>query len=166
VILAAAAFLFTHRAPVQSPAAETEASAAVTPLNTGALPQEKIESPQSANPAVSPKPEAAPKQTPASPAPKKTATPANQVAGPVSGTMTWSGNLPKNSILVIEGARASIGKVEGDMFPGSPVSIEVEPGDVTIRQMPSEVNGWKQVMLYSGPYKCSSISIRWHLQNQ
>ena len=92
--------------------------------------------------------------------------PAKKPSVPTYGTITWVGNLPKNSILVIEGTHASIGTVEGDMLPAQPVLVEVEPKDITIRQMPSEENGWRQLMLYSGSAKYSSISILRQLQKK
>jgi hypothetical protein len=77
-----------------------------------------------------------------------------------SGIIAWSGSIEKNSVLVIAPPIASIGKITG-VFPGKPVSIEVEPREVVIRQMPVEANGYKQLMLYSGSNKFTSITIRW-----
>ena len=80
---------------------------------------------------------------------------------PLTGAMTWSGQLGKNSVLVIRSQTASVGSIEGDFFPGRPVSVEVQPKEVVIRQMPSGENGWQQIMLYSGKSKYESITIRW-----
>jgi serine/threonine-protein kinase len=91
--------------------------------------------------------------------PKLAAAPSKS-ASVASGTITWSGNLRKNADVVIGGQHASTGSVTGD-FPGEPVEIEVEPKEITIRQMPGAENGWKQIILYSGNQKYSSITIRW-----
>ena len=85
--------------------------------------------------------------------------------GPIqstSGVVTWSGNLEKNSILVIAEQQATIGSVAGRL-PGKPVQIEVDPKSLVIRQMPSEINRWNQIILYSGNQKYSAITIRWKL---
>ena len=79
---------------------------------------------------------------------------------PESGIITWAGKLEKNAILVIAPPIASVGEITGE-FPGKPVSIEVDPPDVTIRQMPVADNGYKQLMLYSGLNRYTSITIRW-----
>jgi len=81
---------------------------------------------------------------------------------PESGTITWSGNLEKNSILVLAEQTATIGSMEGRL-PGQPVHIEVEPKDLLVRQHPGESNRWSQIILYSGNRKYSSITIRWKL---
>jgi serine/threonine protein kinase len=80
---------------------------------------------------------------------------------PIGGSFTWSGSLGKNALLVIDGQTASIGTVAGNFLPGKPVSIEVEPAGIAIRQQPGQANGWRQIMLYSGPAKYDSITIRW-----
>ena len=77
-----------------------------------------------------------------------------------SGIITWSGKLEKNAVLVIAPPIASVGEITGAL-PGKPVSIEVDPPDVTIRQMPSAENEYKQLMLYSGSNRYTSITIRW-----
>ena len=77
-----------------------------------------------------------------------------------SGIVTWSGKLEKNSVLVLTPPESSVGNVTG-AFPGKPVSIEVEPKEVIIRRAPDETNGYKQLMLYSGSKKFTSITIRW-----
>jgi hypothetical protein len=79
-----------------------------------------------------------------------------------SGVLTWSGELGRNSILVISGQGASIGSIVGQ-FPGKPVKVTVEPGTLVIRQLPGAANGWSQIILYSGNREYSSIDIRWNL---
>jgi serine/threonine protein kinase len=77
-----------------------------------------------------------------------------------SGTINWTGKLGKNAILVITSRNASIGSLTGEL-PGRPVSIQLEPSDLVVRQMPDKANNWKQIMLYSGSKKYTSITIRW-----
>jgi serine/threonine protein kinase len=79
---------------------------------------------------------------------------------PITGVMTWSGKLGRNSILVITAQQSNIGTVTGQL-PGRPVEIEVEPPGVVIRQMPAKTNNWNQIMLYSGSEKYNSITIHW-----
>ena len=80
--------------------------------------------------------------------------------GLLNGAITWSDRLQKNSILVIQGDKASIGSVTGQL-PGVPVEIDVNPPTLEIRQRPSPENNWKQIMLYSGNQRHTSITIRW-----
>jgi len=79
-----------------------------------------------------------------------------------AGTILWSGELDKNSILVLTKDKASIGSVKGRL-PGRPVQVEVEPKELSIRQMPDRANGWSQIVLYSGKKKYTSIKIRWSI---
>ncbi len=80
---------------------------------------------------------------------------------PTSGVLTWSGDLQKNSILIITD-KANIGSIEGKL-PGKPVRIEVEPKDLVVRRGPGDANGWNQIILYSGNRRYDSIMIRWKL---
>jgi eukaryotic-like serine/threonine-protein kinase len=77
-----------------------------------------------------------------------------------SGIITWSGQLEKNAVLVLAPPKASVGSVTGEL-PGKPVSIEVEPKEVIIRQRPNEANGYKILMLQSGSNRFTSITIYW-----
>jgi predicted Ser/Thr protein kinase len=79
-----------------------------------------------------------------------------------SGVLTWSGELERNSILVISEQGSSIGNVVGQ-FPGKPIKIAVEPKGLLVRQTPGEANRWSQIILYSGNQKYSSIAIRWSI---
>lgn len=174
VVVLAVAVFFVIKAmqkpapPVQetiAPAAatvQTDAPGITPPSETIAQPEHK-EQPAPAQIApvqsVSVKPPA-PEKT--QPKPKLTETSITQVSQE-SGILTWSGNLEKNSILVIADRNATIGQVVGKL-PGKPVNIEVEPKGLVIRQMPGEINGWNQIILYSGNQKFSSITIRWKLR--
>jgi serine/threonine-protein kinase len=81
-------------------------------------------------------------------------------AAAASGTIIWTGKLEKNSVLVITQQQASIGSIVGEL-PGKPVTIELEPGDVLVRQMPGPDNQWKQIILYSGSNRYRSITLYW-----
>jgi serine/threonine-protein kinase len=101
-------------------------------------------------------PRAEPSAAPPEPVPQPAAPPPQKAAGAV----VWSGRMQRNSVLVISEGKASFGAVEGRL-PGIPVTIEVEPSTVGIREAPGEGNGWKQLMLYSGDQRYSTITIRW-----
>jgi len=101
-------------------------------------------------------PRAEPSAAPPAPAPQPAPPPPPKAAGAV----VWSGRMQRNSVLVISEGKASFGAVEGRL-PGIPVTIEVEPSSVAIREAPGEGNGWKQLMLYSGDQRYSTITIRW-----
>jgi len=68
--------------------------------------------------------------------------------------------MQKNALLIIGESKPSFGTLEGAL-PGIPVTIEVEPSSVQVREAPGERNGWKQLMLYSGDQRYSSITVRW-----
>jgi len=80
--------------------------------------------------------------------------------GFANGSIHWSGELDKNSILVLAEEGSSIGSMTGRL-PGTPVQIEVEPKELSIRQMPGKANDWSTIMLYSGNRKYTSITIHW-----
>lgn len=94
------------------------------------------------------------------PKPKQPVTPVAQPASS-TGTISWSGSLEKNSVLVIEEG-ANIGTVTGQL-PRKPVTIEIEPKNIIIRQRPGENNHWDRIILYSGNQRYTSITIRWKL---
>jgi len=77
-----------------------------------------------------------------------------------TGTVIWTGRLDRNSVLVITQRQASVGSIVGEL-PGVPVSIELDPADLVVRQMPGPQNQWKQIILYSGPNRYRSITLYW-----
>jgi serine/threonine protein kinase len=82
---------------------------------------------------------------------------------PSSGILAWSGSLERNTILIISDT-ATVGSISGK-FPGKPIEIEIEPKGIIIRQKPGAINGWNQIILYSGNQKYSDITIRWKIIN-
>ncbi len=163
VILAVAALFFVKHAPQQPPRAELQVPVTVPTSVAEATQPEISNTVPSSSPAIEPKSGPVSKQPAAEPPVRKFVPSAGQAPGPASGFISWTGNLPKNSILVIDGPRASIGTIEGNMLPGDPVTIDVDPKEVEIRQTPTEANAWKRLMLYSGSAKYSAISIHWQL---
>jgi serine/threonine protein kinase len=91
--------------------------------------------------------------------PRPAAAPPAVPAAPASGVLRWTGRMQRNSLLIL-GEKASFGTLEGAL-PGVPVTIEVEPSSVQVREAPGERNGWKQLMLYSGDQRYSTITVRW-----
>jgi serine/threonine protein kinase len=171
VIILALATLFFIRMPQQTtppePASSSKvASTVAVPPGNPAKPVEEPRPVQAVSPEARPESRPEPPKTPDVPGKKQTPPAAKKGVSPVAGTLTWSGSFPKNSILVIDAQNASIGTVQGEPFPGKPVLIEVEPKEIVIRQMPSEANGWRQVMLYSGSAKYSEITIHWKVQTR
>lgn len=79
---------------------------------------------------------------------------------PQTGTLTWTGQLNTNTILVISEDKASFGSLNGSL-PGVPVKIEVEPASVKIRQAPSSDNDWSRIMLHNGDERLTTVTIRW-----
>jgi serine/threonine protein kinase len=108
---------------------------------------------------ITPAREASPK------APGQPVSPITRKVQVITGMITWSGQLEKNSVLVIGPDGPSIGRVTGDALPGEPVLVEVEPNDVQIRQAPNEENNWTLIILYSGKSKYSSITVRWQTKS-
>jgi hypothetical protein len=82
-------------------------------------------------------------------------------SGPLSGSIVWSGKLGKNSTLVIDGARASTGSLQGAL-PGVRIQFEVDVKNIGVLEEPKEQNGWKRLVLISHGNH-SQITIRWNV---
>lgn len=160
----------------RSPADSADSNAAETTISTTAqdnmpaapenkpavaLPSEAKPEEQKPEPAATGMPDAGGMHPDkAAPAKPRQAPAAIDQEQPESGIIAWTGKLGKNSVLVITPPEASVGSITGE-FPGKPVSIEVVPKELTIRQIPNSTNGYMQLMLYSGPSKYTSITIHW-----
>ncbi len=162
-----------HKSGAAEPALQMDAAAVGTVKPTesnraGAPQNERMESAQSNRQPIVPPPKSRPALSDeGAAAPAKTdaplPNPAQTVEDPVqitTGTILWTGNLDRNSVLVITQRRASVGSVVGEL-PGVPVSLELDPADLVVRQMPGPENQWKQIILYSGPNKYRSITLYW-----
>jgi hypothetical protein len=66
----------------------------------------------------------------------------------------------RNTILILNENGSSFGSASGT-FPGSPVTVDVEPKSIQVQSLPSAANGWKLLMLRSGKEPVESITIRW-----
>lgn len=88
--------------------------------------------------------------------------PAEVPSGPRFGKLVWSGKINRNTILTIEGNRAVLGAVEGEL-PGLPVTVEVEPREITVVEPPSAQNRWKRLILRTGQQRVTHIEITWSL---
>jgi hypothetical protein len=82
---------------------------------------------------------AAPKGAPAPPGVRPgtaPATPQNAAPyqGPTRGRLIWTGQLPRNGVVTVQGRSASTGFVNGEL-PSVPVRISVRPGDLSSNGM-------------------------------
>ena len=106
---------------------------------------------------------------PASRAPSRAASeaqtaPAPQPAyeGPSAGTLIWSGQIEKDTLVTINGDRVSLGRLTGEL-PGVPVRIELETDAFAIVEKPSPANNWKRLSLRSLKRLRSAQVIKWSL---
>jgi hypothetical protein len=81
--------------------------------------------------------------------------------GPMSGTMTWSGQVRKDSSFAIDGGRVTEGAIEGSPLPGMPVQIDMDTKDFAVEQAPSPSNGWRRLVIRSKKGKHAVLHITW-----
>jgi len=124
-----------------------------------------------------PPPPAAPERTvlpkPAPPAEAPKSTPAYR--GPASGKLIWTGFLQKNSVLSIEGRRASTGQLTGDL-PSLPVRIGAHPAELSgrgltvfssnpkyshgpVAEPPGPQNGWNRTVYRYDPVVAQDLVV-------
>lgn len=158
-----------HVASVQTAATPAVTATPLAPANQPPSAPRSMPGPESGQPSAAATkpapaekviPEATERRTSQGGQPSATKAKKATEVGLLNGAITWSDRLQKNSILVIQGDKASIGSVTGQL-PGVPVEIDVNPPTLEIRQRPSPENNWKQIMLYSGNQRHTSITIRW-----
>jgi hypothetical protein len=84
-----------------------------------------------------------------------------EVKPPAPGEMIWTGNLPKDGVLIIQDGRyASVGTVTGAL-PGVPIKIDLEPKEgLTVVTAPARANNWK-VLVINASQPQTEIIIRW-----
>jgi hypothetical protein len=92
---------------------------------------------------------------PAGPAPVPT-----PYTGQRSGTLSWSGTLEKDGVVVIDGNRASAGSVTGEL-PGVPVEIDLNAKEFGVAEAPSPSNGWKRIAIRSRRKRTAVVTIKW-----
>ncbi len=80
--------------------------------------------------------------------------------GPSAGTLIWSGQVEKDTLIRIEGDRVSPGRLTGEL-PGVPVIIDVPPDSLAIVEGPSEANHYKRLYLRSLKRLRSAVVIKW-----
>jgi hypothetical protein len=79
-----------------------------------------------------------------------------------SGVIVWTGNLPRGGQLVIDGSRASTGRLSGAL-PGKPVEIEMDSSEFAIAEAPNPANGWRRLAFRSRNKPQTSVTVRWTL---
>lgn len=83
-------------------------------------------------------------------------------SGPSAGTLIWSGQVEKDTLVTINGDQASIGRLTGEL-PGVPVKIQLETDAFTVVEPPSPANHWKRLSLRSLKRVRSGVVIKWGL---
>ena len=157
------------RLAVERPPATLPGASAPPPRKTAA--DARPVAPQSA--ALQTAPTAMPPQGPPSAPPKSSAPHAAVSAGPSFGRLIWTGRLPKNATLVIDGTHASTGSVSGEL-PGKPVRFSVWPGDLTNEgivlytasrqgsgavESPGPQNGWNKTVYMPSKHHAADIAV-------
>jgi hypothetical protein len=82
--------------------------------------------------------------------------------GPSSGLIIWSGPLRRDTLITIEGDRASAGTLQGAL-PGVPVLIETDFKDVGFAEMPGPSNGWKRLSFRGTRNQNVVVTLRWRV---
>jgi hypothetical protein len=113
------------------------------------------------------------KRPPASFLSNSQAGPATASAAPSFGRLIWTGRLPKNGTLVIDGARPSTGSVTGEL-PGRPVRFSVWRGDLrddgivlytsskqatSALESPGPQNGWNKTVYMPDKHHSADIAV-------
>lgn len=96
------------------------------------------------------------------------ATPPPLTSGDETGlgsTINWSGQLEKDGLIRIEGNRASIGSMTGEL-PGVPVVIDLDSKEFAVAEAPAPSNGWKRLVIRSRHRRHSVILIKWSILQQ
>jgi hypothetical protein len=75
--------------------------------------------------------------------------------------LLWSGQLPKNDSVVIDGGTTTVGSVLSGSLPGVPINITIEPKDVTVAEAPSAGNGWKRFAFHAKKGRKTVVTIYW-----
>lgn len=83
-------------------------------------------------------------------------------AGPMTGTLIWSGQVEKNGSITIDDAGASRGLLNGQMLPGMPVQISIDNNrEFALETAPGPSNGWKRLTIRSKRGKAATVRITW-----
>jgi hypothetical protein len=87
--------------------------------------------------------------------------PAAPYSGPRSGTVTWKGHIDRNKVLTILDNAPNSGTLTG-MFPGVPITVNIQTKDCTVAMQPSGLNGWKSIQIAT-QRRQTTITIEWHV---
>jgi hypothetical protein len=82
--------------------------------------------------------------------------------GPSAGTLIWTGQVEKNTLVTINGDQVSFGRLTGEL-PGVPVSIQIQPDAFVVFEGPGPQNNWKRLSLRSVKRVRSAVII-WSLR--
>lgn len=117
-----------------------------------------------------PRRDSAPASPPAAPAPSPVAAKPGY-RGPASGRLIWTGRLGHGQSVLINGSRASIGDVTGEL-PGVPVRISAHPADLSEdglvvytavaqsrREPPGPLNGWNLTRYAQDPHRAARVLV-------
>jgi hypothetical protein len=83
---------------------------------------------------------------------------------PGSGTIVWTGQVEKDEHIVIDGATANIGIVQGSL-PGVPCRIQISDPSVAVVEAPGPSNGFRRVVLRWNRRGSFSVKINWEVLN-
>ena len=114
-----------------------------------------------------------PHQEQSSVSPKNSAAPATVSAAPSFGRLIWTGRLPKNGTLIIDGGHPSTGSITAEL-PGKPVKFSVWPGVLTdggivlytskrqgsgALESPGPQNGWNKTVYMPNKHHAGDIEV-------
>jgi len=83
--------------------------------------------------------------------------------GPSAGTLIWSGQIERNTLVTINGDQVSFGRLTGEL-PGIPVTIELATDAFAMVESPGPANNWKRLSLRSLRRIRGAVVIRWGRQ--
>jgi serine/threonine protein kinase len=134
--------------------------ASIARLKLQVLPLKPAETPRPPAPAP---PQAAQSPPASLPAPRPLLK-AEEYAGPLRGSLVWTGALEPGATLTIQGGQAAAGNLLGDL-PRVPVTVDaLAAGGAVIAEPPSAANQFDRVVLRNAsPAAIRSVVIRWRV---
>jgi len=158
-----------HSKPVNpraSPIPEPVSSPGASDSNPGQL--EPPSEPAAAEPAPDPV-DRSPSPSPAEPETSQAAPdrqpPAQQhpaYEGPKKGVVIWTGEADKGMTVVIEGASASVGQVQGAL-PGVACIVRLSAPNVAVTEGPGPRNGYRRISLRFNKKGRFSVPVEWEV---
>jgi serine/threonine protein kinase len=86
----------------------------------------------------------------------------DEYSGPPQGELRWSGAIPKNHMVVIQGGTPNIGTLTNDL-PRVPVTVESDSREVSILERPSPRNNWDRIVIRNRSDSPGFV-IRWKVE--